>query len=377
MNNNLQEKINHLLDIQPYSLSPQEHEAMLLDILQGQIRAAVGRHSGYKNYVKQYPIPFEEATKVSDLPYLPVRIFKTKMPISLVDSSKITRVLASSATTSQMPSRIALDMETSTRMGKGISNILIDFIGKERRPYLVIDVPNSSRGANGNLGARGAAIRGLQPFAKNITHCLVEGQDGEMELDIQALMRFAEQNHDTPVLVYGFTYILWLHLVKTLRQKNICLNLSQAFVLHSGGWKRLLEEQVDKEVFSEEVSKVFGCNPNRVIDFYGLVENVGIIYPDCAVGNKHAPVFGEVIVRSPLTLNPVGEGQVGVIQVCSALPSSFPGHLLLTEDMARVIHYDYCGCGRRGVAFRFEGRMPKSEIRGCGNIYASRSEVLV
>ena len=34
-----------------------------------------------------------------------------------------------------------------------------------------------------------------------------------------------------------------------------------------------------------------------MIDFYGMVENVGVIYPGLREGNKHVPVFADVIVR--------------------------------------------------------------------------------
>jgi hypothetical protein len=103
-----------------------------------------------------------------------------------------------------------------------------------------------------------------------------------------------------------------------------------------------------------------------------MVENVGVIYPDCDYGNKHVPAFAEVIVRDPLTLAPVKAGQRGLIQVCSVLPTSFPGFLLLTEDLAEVIGDDNCGCGRRGISFRFAGRAPKAEVRGCGNLENAR-----
>ena len=134
-------------------------------------------------------------------------------------------------------------------------------------------------------------------------------------------------------------------------------------------------EAVEKEVFNRELGRTFGCSPDRVVDFYGMVETVGVIYPDCPEGNKHAPLFGDVIVRDPLTLAPVAEGEYGIVQVCSVLPTSFPGHLLLTEDRAQVIAYDGCGCGRRGISFRFAGRIPKAELRGCGNLQISRAQV--
>jgi hypothetical protein len=60
------------------------------------------------------------------------------------------------------------------------------------------------------------------------------------------------------------------------------------------------------------------------------------------------------------------------VQVCSALPTSFPGHLVLTNDIGEVIRYDGCPCGRRGISFRFVKRVPKVEVRGCGNIETVR-----
>jgi phenylacetate-coenzyme A ligase PaaK-like adenylate-forming protein len=117
---------------------------------------------------------------------------------------------------------------------------------------------------------------------------------------------------------------------------------------------------------------VFGCSPGQVIDYYGMVENVGVVYPDCECGNKHVPAFAEVIVRDPLTLAPVEAGQQGLVQVCSVLPTSFPGFLVLTDDMAEVIGYDGCACGRRGIHFRFARRVPKAEARGCGNLESTR-----
>jgi hypothetical protein len=143
-------------------------------------------------------------------------------------------------------------------------------------------------------------------------------------------------------------------------------------VLHSGGWKRLQQQAVTPDVFSRGVASAFGCSPDRIVDYYGMVENVGVIYPDCDHGNKHVPAFAEIIVRDALTLAPVKAGQQGLIQVCSVLPTSFPGFLLLTEDMAEVIDYDECPCGRRGTSFRFTGRVPKAEVRGCGNLENTR-----
>jgi hypothetical protein len=196
--------------------------------------------------------------------------------------------------------------------------------------------------------------------------------DGESRLDLDRVLERAAQWKNSKVLVYGFTYMIWTQFIQPLKQRGIKLDLPNACVLHSGGWKRLKEQAVTHDAFDRDVAEVFGCPASNIIDYYGMVENVGVIYPDCEHGNKHVPAFAEVIVRDPLTLAPVAAGDKGLIQVCSVLPTSFPGFLLLTEDMAELIGYDGCSCGRKGPSFRFAGRVPKAEVRGCGNLESKR-----
>lgn len=370
----LGEKIDRVLSMAPYGQLPDERQAGLLEILKEELDYACQRHAGYKNYVQQWPVDYRSADKLADLPFLPVGILKANPPLSFVGLDEIKKTLTSSATTSQVPSRVVLDLPTTRRMTKGTAIILRDFIGPARRPYLVVDTQGLM--GNGNaLGARGAAIQGVQPFASETTYCLGLNDQGDLTLDRDKLIAFTKDRQDTELLVYGFTFILWNHLVKPLMAEGICLNLPKARILHSGGWKRLQDQAVEKSLFNEQLARVVGCSPDRVVDFYGMVESVGVIYPDCPEGNKHAPGFGDVIVRNPLTLEPVAAGETGIVQVCSVLPTSFPGNLLLTEDVAKVIAYDGCPCGRRGISFRFAGRIPKAELRGCGNLQTNRSPV--
>jgi hypothetical protein len=371
----LDQKIDRLLLGPPYAEPPEAKHAILIEIFKDELDYACERLPEYRRYVRRWPIDFRSATRLADLPYLPVGALKADPPLSLVEPAQIKRTLTSSATTSQVPSRVVLDAPTAQRMSKGLAAIIQDFIGSARRPYLVVDTPGATASGR-ELGARGAAIQGLQPFAKETVHCLAPDERGEPVLQWDRLREFAERQAGAEVLVYGFTYILWERLVKPALAEGFCLNLPKAFVLHSGGWKKLQEQAVEKSLFNRQLAAVIGCSPDRIIDFYGMVENVGVVYPDCIEGNKHAPLFAEVIVRDPLTLKPAEAGGRGLIQVCSALPTSFPGHLLLTEDMAEVIGYDGCPCGRRGISFRFAGRVPKAEARGCGNLSNKRAAAI-
>ncbi|HVN45291.1 MAG TPA: hypothetical protein VMT66_08555 [Steroidobacteraceae bacterium] len=367
----LEEQIEALLAAPTFSLEPAAHTARLLAVLQGELAYAAERNDRLRRYFEAWPVDYREATTVADLPYLPVGAFKASPPLTLVTPEQIVHTLASSATTGQTPSRVALDAPTSRRMVKGVVAIVSNFIGPRRRPYLVVDVPETLSGLP-QLGARAAAIQGLRAFATEIVCCLEAVRGGEPSLDETRLLDLAARWRDQEVLVYGFTYMIWQHLVMPLRERGVSLAMPNVRVLHSGGWKRLQARAVTPAKFAAGVSAVFGCDPGRVLDFYGMVENVGVIYPDCEHGNKHVPAFAAVVVRDPLTLQPVAAGQQGLVQVCSVLPTSFPGFLVLTDDIGEVVRYDGCGCGRRGIAFRFVKRIPQAEIRGCGNIETTR-----
>ncbi len=98
-----------------------------------------------------------------------------------------------------------------------------------------------------------------------------------------------------------------------------------------------------------------------------MVEQVGSIFIECEYGHLHSPTYADVLMRDPHTLKPIGVGQSGVIQVQSAIPLSYPGHSLLTEDMGTLHGHDDCPCGRAGSHFTVDGRLPQVEIRGCSD----------
>jgi hypothetical protein len=372
----IEQGIERLLQKAPYSVDSEQRHRALLDLLKKELAYACEKNTRFRNFVEHWPADFRDAERIADLPYLPVGVFKSNPPLALVSADHVARTLTSSATTGQTPSRIVLDTATARRMSKGVITIVRDFVGPSRRPYLVVDTPENLA-AQTQLGARGAAIQALRSFATEIVCCLGSGQRGNSDpnfsgLNEEKLLACAAKWKDTEVLVYGFTYVIWTELVQPLLRRGVTLNLPNVRVLHSGGWKRLEQQAVTRDVFIDGVAALFGCGPDRIVDYYGMVENVGVIYPDCDQGNKHVPNFAEVIVRDPLTLAPVRAGERGLIQVCSVLPTSFPGFLLLTEDMAEVIGYGDCSCGRKGISFRFSGRAPKAEVRGCGNLDSTR-----
>ena len=57
----------------------------------------------------------------------------------------------------------------------------------------------------------------------------------------------------------------------------------------------------------------------------------------------------------------------GLIQLFSLLPTSYPGHNILTEDIGEIVGDNGCQCGLLGKQFLVHGRAEQSEIRGCSD----------
>lgn len=233
---------------------------------------------------------------------------------------------------------------------------------------LIIDSEAVNRKQD-KLSARGAGIRGVSNFARSLTY-IMEDAHGDLKINLEKLKEFEEKYKDKEVLAYGFTYIIWSRLVKVLKDQNIKLKLPKLKLLHSGGWKKLTQIEVSKEEFKNTTAEVFGTMPENIIDFYGMVEQLGVVFIDCECGYKHVPDFAEVIIRDFKTLKEVKEGQTGIIEVLSSLTSSYPGQAILTEDVGKLVGIDNCKCGRKGKYFEFVSRVEKSETRGCGDTFA-------
>ena len=137
-------------------------------------------------------------------------------------------------------------------------------------------------------------------------------------------------------------------------------------MIHGGGWKKLEYLKVSRDEFNETISKTLGFD--RVINYYGMVEQVGSIFFECSEGYFHAPFTSEVIIRCPKTFKPLPFGEVGLIQLLSIVPSSYPGNSLLTEDIGVCHGEDSCSCGLPGRYFSVIGRKQNAEIRGCSDV---------
>jgi len=316
---------------------------------------------GCAPYARMWP-GAREAASVAELPFVHVGLFKHLALRTERAGLEHQRTLESSSTSGGGASRIALDALSSELQARSSRAILADFVGEGRRPLLVLDSVRSLRG-RGGVSARVAAALSLQPFAEGM-HFLLEDSADPASMRWSAVTELAAE-HDR-LLVYGFTWILWLAW-GAARPPEIDAALAGKTIhfVHSGGWKKLEDASVDRTRF--DAALLAGLDPaSRVVDFYGLVEQVGIVYPLCEAGHRHVPAWAEVLVRDPHTLE-VLENAAGMLQLMNLCAYGAPYHNVLTEDLGRTVP-GACPCGRTARRFDLLGRIPKAEVRGCANV---------
>ena len=366
---NVKEEIDRIISQDQYRVSQKEKEQHLLPIIHEMVTHSMNQSPHMKAFYQKMGTKPEHIHSLSEVSPLPVTMFK-QFTLRTCNENEVVRTLKSSATTTGVPSTIYLDKVTAFRQTKALISTLKNYIGKERKPLLVIDSAEMNKPGMEAISARGAAIRGVSTFASKTTY-IMDGTD-DITLNWDRLQQFCETNKDKDILVYGFTYMIWTKFVEEMERHGKTLNFPNAKILHSGGWKRLIDSKVDKKEYNQRVASIFGTHPSNVIDFYGMVEQVGVIFPDCERGYKHVPDFAEVIIRNPLTMDEERDGAPGLIEVMSILPTSYPGEALLTEDQGRIVGIDDCPCGRKGKYFEFLSRVEKAELRGCGDTFAQR-----
>jgi len=306
--------------------------------------------------------PFQS---VSDVPFLPVRLFKM-LRLASVPMDDIVKTLTSSGTSSQTPSRIFLDRPTARAQSKALIAIVKAYLGPKRLPMAIIDHPGvlTDRDA---FSARGAGILGFSQFGRTPIYLL----DEHMRLNWTAMEQFLEANAQQQVLMFGFTFMIWRYLYQACCEAGRTVDFGDSVLIHGGGWKKLVDESVSNEKFKQALAERLGIR--RVHNYYGMVEQTGSIFMECERGFFHPSSYSDVLVRDPDTLEVVPFGTSGLLQLLSNIPRSYPGHSLLTEDIGTIVGENECECGRPGKYFTIEGRLPRAELRGCSDTHEESS----
>ncbi len=356
-----------ILQISPYSLNRDEKKRLLTKRLAELTAYHKANCIAYRKILEAVDYQESEVRSYEELPFLPVRLFK-ELELKSVPDNEVIKTMTSSGTTGQAVSRIFLDRETSSNQQKTMVKIVSDFTGSSRMPMIIIDCPSVVKN-RAMFSARGAGILGFSIFGRKKIYAL----DDDMNLDFEGVRAFLSEYKGEKILLFGFTFMIWQHFYKELvrlESEGKKLDLSNGIMIHGGGWKKLVSEAVSHDEFHKRLNDI--CGLAQIYDYYGMVEQTGCIYMECECGHLHASIFSDVITRRAEDFSVCDIGEPGIIQVVSAIPKSYPGHSLLTEDEGVILGIDDCPCGRKGKYFKINGRIKNAEIRGCSDTYAAK-----
>jgi hypothetical protein len=337
-----------------FTLPQAEKEAVLLPELAGLVEHHRQHCEPYDRILAASG--YEKAATVAELPWLPVRLFKN-LELKSIGDDEVFKVLTSSGTTGEV-SRIYLDKAAAATQTRQLGATVQSVLGPRRLPMLLVDTKAMLKDRR-SFSARGAGVLGMATFGRDHVWAL----NDEGHVDLEAIRGFLAKHGGEPFLIFGFTYLVWLHLYEVARDNG--LDLSNGILIHSGGWKKLVDQAVSPAAFRERLA---GVGLTRSHNFYGMVEQIGTIFLEGPSGGSlYCPDFADVVIRDPETWAELPPGKPGLIEVISTLPTSYPGHVLLTEDLGVINGID--DGDWPGKHFSVHGRLPRAEARGCSDTY--------
>lgn len=350
----------NIFNINPFSMAKSQKDKWYLENQKKLSKHHFNNCYEYKNIATSLFNKIENVKHISELPFVHAEVFKNH---NLTSTKKkvLTKTLTSSGTTKNNKSIINLDLKTSLIQSRALSKIFREIIEDRNTEIFFIDSPHVVKGQLAK-SARGTAIKGFSQLVQKSSFIL----DNNYKLKIGKLKNFIKNNPKKKFILFGFTSFVWRYLFKELKKKNIKIPKNQGVLIHGGGWKKMQEESVNKKLFNMTLKKKLGVN--SILSYYGMVEQTGSVFIECKYGYYHCSIFSEIFVRDE-NLNILEFNKDGLIQVLSLLPTSYPGHNILTEDIGNIKGIDNCKCGRKGKYFIIKGRVKGTELRGCSDVY--------
>ena len=319
------------------------------------------KSKSYKKICDKFNYNLKKKYKISELPFLPVSIFKN-LNLKSINDKDVSRIMYSSGTTGTKRSKIYLNINNSKNQMRALNKLFYEMeeLNNQRLPMLIIDKNILSDNKN-YFSASAAAVTGFSIFSSSRTYAC----NNDMSLNLEILKSFLKKYKGEKKLIFGLTSIRWENLLNNKKLKNIKLDFENSILLHGGGWKKLEKKKITNSFFKSKIKEML--NIDTTINYYGMIEQTGSIFFECKNCNNFiTSIYSDIIIRDKY-LNDIGFNKKGMIQLISVLPTSYPGHNILTEDVGMILGEDDCSCGKMGKRFKVYGRLKKSEVRGCSD----------
>ena len=197
----------HLVKEKPFGYSQEEKKSLFDPALIEELCFHYDNNEMYRRFCENKGFdPHSFKGDIEEIPPVQVSVFKELgRNLNSVPKENIKLTLQSSAT-SGVPSSIPVDSITSKRQARTMIKVVGDYIGNERKPFLIMDV-DPSEGFRQILGARYAAVSGYLNFASEAGYFLKVDANNRYYFDIEGIENFIAKLNGNSTVVFGFTYI--------------------------------------------------------------------------------------------------------------------------------------------------------------------------
>ncbi len=313
-------------------------EAYFEDIALKIFRFQAAHNPIYKKYIDYLRLRIDDIKKISQIPFLPIRFFKTQKV--LCKGLQATRVFESSGTTGSERSSHYIADEFFYRAVS--EQIFKSFYGPLADYHIFALLPSYLERSNASLVYMTEYFmrKSTQPsgFYLNNTDDLLK------QLQVLA-------NTNKKVLLIGVTFAL----LDLAASDNI--NLSHVIVMETGGMKGRKKQMIRQEVHEILKKKL---NVTNIHAEYGMTEILSQCY---SLGDEifYPPPWCKVLLREindPFSVSQKNQrGGINIIDLANIDSCSF----IATQDIG--IH-----CNGRG--FKVVGRFDYADLRGCNLMVA-------
>jgi hypothetical protein len=212
---------------------------------------------------------------------------------------------------------------------------------------------------------------------------------GGFVLDVSKMLKMVKKVLETGYwkdieaskFVFGGSPLLMNNMIENrLLKENVYYDLDGiSFVgCGGGGWDGFKGEAkldaVNKIKFIENYEKVFNIKPKDIGDIYAFTEGPTLFgghwsekYQDFLL---HCPDTARIIIRDLENLEPVNDGEEGLLEVIT--PYGVNGSInqaVLVDDIIELISKNKCPeCGYQGATFRTIGRLNNAQGKSCSSL---------
>ena len=304
-------------------------EAEFSDAALALFRFQAERCEPYRRYVELLGIDPADVSCIEDIPFLPIELFKSHTIYCGEGEPEI--VFTSSSTTGQTPSRHP--MARLSIYERAFTEAFRTFYGAPEQYGIYALLPSY-------LQRKGSSLIYMAD------RLIAEAGSGGFYLDEYEKLIADMEADPKPKILLGVSYALW-DLAEKYAPK-----LHNTVVMETGGMKGYREE-IPKEELHRILCEGFGVD--HIHSEYGMAELTSQAYSS-GKGIFRAPSWMKILVRDindPFSM--LGNGSRGGVNIID-LANIYSCAFIETQDVGRTF---------ADGSFSIEGRIDRSEIRGC------------